>query len=85
MIKDGEYLVLDKDNVEELMELTGKTETELRELYEECVKFGKDQVFWREFNQWWGMKVDGMYRHHGILDEVVRETIIKHRRRQGNA
>jgi hypothetical protein len=81
MIKDGDYIVLDKDNVEEIMELTGKTEKELRELYEECVIFGRVQVFWREFNLWWGVQVSGEYVHAGILDDVVKELMIKHRRR----
>lgn len=81
MIKDGDYIVLHKDNVEEIMELTGKTEKELRELYEHCEMFGKKQVFWREFNQWWGIQVSIEYEFHGILDDVVKEIMKRQRRR----
>ena len=80
MIKDGDYIVLEKDNVEEIMELTGKTEKELRELYEECYKFGKKQVFWREFNRWWGVQISGEYEFCGILDDVVKEIMLRQRR-----
>lgn len=81
MIKDGDYIVLDKDNVEEIMELTGKSEKELRELYEECLMFGKRQVFWREFNRWWGVQISVEYEFNGILDDVVKELMKRHGRR----
>lgn len=81
MIKDGDYIVLDKDNVEEIIELTGQKEKEIRELYEHCEMFGKKQVFWREFNQWFGLQVSVEYELNGILDDVVKEIMKRHGRR----
>lgn len=71
----AEYHVLDKENVDFLMELTGKTETELRTLYEESELFGHKHVFWRVGNQWFGLKVSGEYVHYGLLNRIVQEAI----------
>lgn len=69
------YTVLDKDNVDELMRLTGKTETELRTELEECIKFGYTRVFWRQHDRWWSIRVDGQYAHLGMLDDVIYEAM----------
>lgn len=81
MIKSGDYIVLNKNNVEEVVELTGKPEKEIRETYEECVKFGHVQVYWREFSRWWSVRVDGHYERNGVLDNVVQEIMMRHGRR----
>ena len=69
------YTVLSKDNVYELMRLTGQTETELRTELEECIKFFSVRVFWQERNRWWSIRVDEEYLHLGMLDDVIYEAM----------
>ena len=81
MIKDGEYRVLSRDTLEDMIELTGKTKNELEEMLKECENFGSVQVFWREFNRWFTFKVSGEYVFYGLLDSVVKEIMGRHARR----
>lgn len=78
MIKDGEYLVLSSENIEQVMELTGKTENEIQKMWANSVMFGNVQVFWREFNQWFNLAVDSRYVMFGFLDDVIKEVIGSH-------
>lgn len=78
MIKDGEYIVLSEENVEQVVELTGKTENDIQKMWADSVKFGNVQVFWREFNQWFTFAVDCHYVTFGILDSVIKEVIGSH-------
>lgn len=71
----AEYHVLDKENVDFLMGLTGLTETELRTKYEESELFGHKLVFWKVLNRWYSIKVSGEYVHYGLLDRIVKEAI----------
>jgi hypothetical protein len=71
----AQYWVLDKDNVDFLMVLTGKTETELREMYEKSILFDRVEVFWQVGSRWYNMKVAGQYVHLEMLDRVVQVAI----------
>lgn len=75
MVKLTQFWVLDKDNVDFLMALTGKSETELREMYEKSVLFDKVEVFWQVGSRWYNMQVDGQYVHLGMLDQIVQLAI----------
>ena len=87
-ISNTEYWVLDKykdkdtveDNIEVLMKLTGKPEKELREMYEESVKFGWTYVFWRSSllpRLWNSIKVSDEYVIYGAFDDVLEEAIFQ--------
>lgn len=69
------YTVLDKDNVDELMRLTGRTETELRTELEECIKFGMIRVFWTTRDRWWSIRVDAQCLYLGLIDDLIYEAM----------
>lgn len=78
ILKDGqtvEFWVLDKENVDFMMRLTGKTEKQLREMYETSIIFDHVQVFWQIRDRWYNMRVAGQYVRFGMLDDAVRKAI----------
>ncbi len=72
------YTILDEDNVEQMAELTGKTKEEIEKMLDDCQKFGHLQVFWKEFNRWFGIRLDaGLVERVGlstVMEEVLRRS-----------
>ena len=62
------YYILDKNNLEELVKLTGRTEQDLQKELDQSIRFGYNYVIWPEFSKWFGMRIDGMYDISVVLD-----------------
>lgn len=75
MLRDGEYRILSRDNIDEIAAMTGKTTEELETLVTQCENFNNVHTFWRHDNRWFGLTVDNHYVYLGLLDRVMREAM----------
>lgn len=72
-----EYIVLTDPDVDldSVVELTGRAKEVLQHHIGEAEKIGHHLVLWHEFNTWFTVRVDAMFVHDGLLDEVMQQIL----------
>jgi hypothetical protein len=82
MISDDTHLLLSLDNIEEAKELTGLTKKELLETFRQCNNFDQTQVYWKNGEYWFGMRVDNKFlTPEGELQTIIKEMMNDHAKR----
>lgn len=70
-----EYIVLTDDNIDEVVETTGRTKDLLQALLAEAASYGHHVILWHELSRWFSVRIDKEFVHDGLLDEVMRQIL----------
>jgi hypothetical protein len=70
-----EYIVLRDDNVDEVVEATGKKKEVLEEFLKQTSAYGHHVVLWKEFNTWFVIRIDKQFINDGQLAAVMQQIL----------
>lgn len=70
-----QYYVLSDDNIDTLVDITGRTKEALRNLLTDAKAYGHYVVLWKEFGTWFAIRIDALFIKDGELDVVMQEIL----------